>query len=664
MVASIPYERHSKDHYDRARAPETDMRAMEVNERTQLEMTSNTVWLREGALANRYYRSDQYRRGIRTQDRSRIRTVANFIRRDIDHMEAEVLDAELVAIPTGRHGKNHEFGRQLHQVADWTRDEEEDWGHVQEKAIEDCFHIGEGYQYEGWNPEGDEGRGMPEAEFVDARFLLFDSCAKKPQLDDAQYVIWLEHRSIEDVEAQYGLADVEPEGWESLLPARQQSTYHANRLRRENASNRRGAEKVWVKHQFEKKKKWEARYWLAEDGSAAQYQGEAITPEVYRELPEKIRKQLTKTTHPVEELWETIVVNSQTVKHELSIYDKSNGGHGHYPFARYYYVQLKDEARARGEIGFLVGVQDITNETISSYLTQLFLANVGYLHSYRGSIPPEEQEKIPRIGVDPLVTLETRYGMPPPEWRGLNPTGAQVHAQAMPTIREISDKVSGVQDVERGQIPGHIQSGRAIRALQAKASRLGTKTRRHIEDGMKRAMLLRLHNIMQFMRGNRLVEVTAPDKTEDKILLLGHDEMEIAAGNGLIPQPDPETGEMAWVTPEGKPAEILVLNDEVAREAIFKKIKLHLDTGRQANRLERKEEAEMVLNIAGRDALHWVAKEMEWNNPDELMEQVEQGDQGRQIMEQMQQIEQQTGLSIQEQLQLLQQSLQGDPQAA
>jgi len=205
-------------------------------------------------------------------------------------------------------------------------------------------------------------------------------------------------------------------------------------------------------------------------------------------------------------------------------------------------------------------------------------------------------------------------------------------------------------------VPGHIESGRAIRALQAKTSRLNIKVKRHIEAGLQRATQLRLHNIMQFMRGTRVFEVTDSAAEQKKLLFMGWDEQEIA-GYYDLQRGQHEDGKEGWMTPQGDEVEILVLNDQIARDAISERVRLTLDTGHKANQLERQEQAEMVLNIVGPAAIPWAAKQLEWSNAEELVEAIEARDEAMQMAAMAEEFAKKTGISAMEALQKLMQQM-------
>ena len=636
----------------------------EVDDRLSDGLSRMSGWLDSAYKSSRYYRSDQYRKGVAQRDKNRIRLIANFIRRDVDLIISELLDGEPVVNPVGRGGKNYELGRQLLQVLSWSRDEEENWLGDLEKAITSCVHMGEGALFEGWDQDADGGKGAPCCFHVDSRFLLWDETSTDIQHDDAQWVMWVSWERIKDLEAKYpDLKDkIEPESVD----------YYTTVRRSVAQEQRRGAliapknpdDKAWVKRMWERKVVYETVYidQLTGEKAIVAIDGEPVelTATLYDELDEISQAQVVKTTRRKTELWETVAIGHNIIEHHISPFSETEGGHGKYPFAFFPYEMLIDEHRARGEIEFLCDTQDIRNEVVTQVLEQMFLSNVGYWHVYRGSMTPEEREKFNRLSYEPHIAIETLQGTPPPSHQGMDSRGLQAASAVLPLVKGLADDTSGIHDVDRGQVPGHIESGRAIRALQAKTSRLNLKIKRHIEMGLRRATVMRLHNIMQFMRGPRVLPVADPSTQGEKMLVITHSFVEAVAFYGLHPGEN-ERGQATWVTPEGMPADVMLLNDQVADEVLFERVKLTLDTGREANRLERMEQAEMVLNVAGPAAIPWAAKELEWKNAEELIAAIEKRDAALQQMKQMEQFEKETGLPVMEALQMVRGVMQQAP---
>ena len=643
-----------------------------IDERIRDGLIKASNWMAQAYQAHRYYRSDQHRQRAASKERNRIRLVANFIRRDVDLITAEILDGKPVVNPVGRHPKHYNLGRQLMQLLEWTRDEEDNWHSDLERVITSCIHIGEGVLFEGWDQYASDGRGCPVAIALDSRYVIWDDGAKELQRDDAQFIIWISYEYVMDIEARYPEIEgmVRPETDDHFLvpssgrQSERDSTGGTGVL--PYSSNRPDSERAWVKRQWEKKAVHETKYIYSDTKAPVTVIGqdgqeEPLTAKLFKLLTPEQKKGIdTRRTRRIE-LWEAISVNETLISYRLSPFDRSKGGHGRYPFAFFQYEVLPDEHRARGEIGFLRSVQDIMNESVTQMLEQLFLNNVGYWHVFSGSLTPEQRRRFSRIFYEPNQVVESQLGIPPPEHRGVNPSGLQSATASLPIIKDLADKISGIHDVDRGQVPGHIESGRAIRALQAKTSRLNLKIKRHVESGLQRATLLRLHNVLQLMRGPRVFEVTDIASGDNKVLFLGWDEQEVIGYYELV-QGQHKDGKTGWTTAEGEEADIIVLNDQVARDAVFEKVRLTLDTGHKSNLLERQEQAEMVLNIVGPAAIPWAAKQLEWSNTEELLDAIEKRDAAVQMMSMAEDFEKETGMSAMEGLQKLMQELKAPTQ--
>lgn len=635
----------------------TEEIAAEVNEQTGVGFSTSASWRAESRQALRYYRSDQYRLRRRA-DMNRIRMVANFVRRDVDKIKNKILDSEPVITPRGRLPQHHAFARKLLQTLEWTRDEEENWEQYLEDGITDQAHVGEGVLFEGVDPDADEGRGMPITKWYDSRYVLWDPAAREWQRGDAKWIILLEYLPTKDIQKQYGLEEEpKPEGIEQFLTASQLDRFKARMTQNSNALGglmEDGVDRAWVKRRWSKKTTYQRNFF--QDGNPAMFEegGEQfeMTGPQYDLMDEESRMGIVELSTPDVELWETIVVGQQLLRHRLSPFDKKNGGHGHYPFGFFQGVRLRDEPRARGEIGFLIGVSDVRNEVLSTMLDTAFLANSGYINVMKGSVNPQNRQKLQQIGRKWPLVVESQPGMPPPDWRGINPASSQAFASLLPIMDAVQDRESGLTAFDRGELISKEYSGRAIRALQAETAQLGVSMRKHVESGMKRITLLRLHNIAQFMRGSRVAEVVDEETGEERPLFIGHDETEIAVMNGLQQVVGPNN-EPLWVTPEGNPAEILALSDTIVRDQVFDRIKLKLDTNREQNKIEREEMAANILNMGGLGVLPWFAQEVNLSNQEMLLDGLQEMNMEKQIVAKLTEIGKTQNMEPQQVLQML-----------
>jgi hypothetical protein len=639
--------------------------AQEVNEETQRGIGACGSWRAEARTALRYYRSDQYRLR-KGADLHRIRMVANFVRRDADKKVNSILDSEPIITPRGRRPKFQDMAQMLIQILDWTRDEEENYEADLEDGTTDCVHMGEGVLYEGWNQDADEGRGMPETKWFDSRYVVWDDGGRDWQRDDVEFVVVLEHLPTKRIQKMWDLEDEpEAEGLELFLTSAQMDRLAARTGGASNDVTTNGVKKAWVKRRWKKRKKYELKFF--QSGEPAQFEegGDQfdMTPQQYDELSPDQQVGILQISIPEEELWETVVCGDEVLEHHISPFCATQGGHGLYPFGFFQGIRLRDESRARGEIGFLIGVSDVRNEVISMMLDQAFLANSGYMGVVAGSMDPNERKKVNQIGRRFPLVIETLQGMPGPSWQGINPSGTNVFQQILPIIDSIQDRESGHGPFDRGELVSQEYSGRAIRAIQAAADQLGVALRKHIESGMKRITLLRLHNISQFMRGNRVADIVNKDTGKEESIYIGDNAMEIMVTHGLEESQDPLTGEPILLDPQtGEPARILALNDDVTRENIFNKIRLKLDTDREKNKVEREEDAREVLAQAGPGALNWFLQQKGLDNEDTLMGDLEKYNKGLQYEQRLTALQEQYGADPEAALEMLEQAFAGGGQ--
>ena len=672
--------------------PQTkDDYADKCNTRLRDGVNEASEWATEARRAWSYYASRQYQN---VSDSERLRMmpiVANVIRRDIDQMVNRVLEAAPVINPVGRFGEDTEYARMMVDLLQYTRDTEENFHNDLEDAIQDFFFTGEGILFEGWNQDAEQGMGAPEARWVDPRFLIWDAAARNWQRDDADYMIHFEPKKVDTIEELYGLSDVQADypgfftGSEDV--ARGGREYGVARGDPGNKGSSVGSSEdmAYVKTMYEKIYRQKSRYTLANGENATIPDAESgsrdITDDDFELLPPERQAELTKVKGRVAELYETIVVNDQTVSRELSIYDVSNGGHGEYPFAFFSYVRIRDRSHSKGEIDYLVGMQDLINRTLARWLEQMMIAGSNYVVSPKGSLPREDEEKLKNIGRYPLQIFRPYPGFAGPQVDGGRSTGADLFQSGYQLLSTIKDRVSGVYDVQRGSMP-YATSGIGIQSLQSATDLLTTMPRRHLESGLKRATILRMKNILQFMRGSRVIEIIDQKDKKERTLFVGNSMAEIAAEYGLqpsvdqatgVPMVDPATGEpLMLVNPNTQEeADVMVLNEDTAPQFDMRRVRLELDTERDRSRQERMEFAQMMLQAIGPSAATWALELMDAPNKEVLIESMERSDSGAQLLAQFEEMAKGLGMddpqqliqSVMQQLQMQAQMAQQQPEA-
>ena len=689
---------------DLADSKKSEDQAKLLNKRLLSGVDEASDWAREAQRAYDYYASHQFG-DMSEEDIGRLMPfVANIIRRDVDQIAASILDSEPIVNPRGRHEKDYEFGKLLVDVLQWTRDEERDWFDSQEDVVTDMLHTGEGILMETWDPDAMGGMGMPKARHIDPRFIVWDPGAREWQRQDGSWVIYFEPVRISTLEKEFNLKEVTPDYPGFFVDEDKGGDYSRRREGVSNVSGSPGGEgapeyddlepMAYKKTQFEKKVFFDTVYY-DDQGQIIQvtdYEGEGelvrMSTAQYNALGDDEKAGITKGRLRREELWETICVGDEIVHREMSIYDTSRGGHGMYPFAFFTYVRLRGRSHGKGEIDYLIGPQDLINRTLSRWLEQLMVAGSNFVVAQKGSLPRADEEKLRNIGRKPLQIVTPYPGFAPPSIQGANPAGASLFASGFSLLQEVKDKVSGIYDVHRGDMP-YQTSGRGIRALQSQADLLGTMPRRHIESALQMATYLRLSNIVQFMRGNRIAEVTDLESKEERAVYIGQSIQEVEAEFGMRAATEPQTGlEMRRPNGEpleltdpmtGEPAKVIILTDETGRSVDLSRISFELDTGKERNRQERMDFAEMVMQNVGAPAVPWALELLDAPNKDTLIQSLEDSNTAMALMGQVEEAANAAGMQpgqileqIQQQLAALQASTQnaqaqtqgqGQPQA-
>ena len=639
-------------------------------------------WAQEAQRAYDYYASHQFG-DLSEEEVGRIMPfTANIIRRDVDQIVARILDAEPVVNPRGRHESNYDFGKVLVDVLQWTRDEEQDWFDSQEDVVTDMLHTGEGILMETWDPDAMDGLGMPKARHIDPRFCVWDPGAREWQRQDGAWVIYFEPVRVSHLQKEYNLKDVTPD-YPSFFIDEDKGTDYTKRRDSIDPGGQSPATEggpeyddlepmAYKKVMYEKKIEYDDVYY-DDTGQVIQvtdFDGDGelrpLTRAEYSALSDEEKEPITKGRLRREELWETIVINDEVVHREISIYDKSRGGHGLYPFAFFTYVRLRGRSHGKGEIDYLIGPQDLINRTLSRWLEQLMVAGSNFVVAQKGSLPRSDEEKLRNIGRKPMQVLNPYPGFAPPTIQGANPTGASLFASGYSLLQEVKDKVSGIYDVHRGDMP-YQTSGRGIRALQSQADLLGTMPRRHIESGLQMATYLRLSNIVQYMRGTRIAEVTDVDNKADRTVYIGQSISEIEAAYGLRAATEQQTGlEMRGPNGEalelidpntGEPAQTIILTDETGRSVDLSRIRFELDTGKERNRQERMDFAEMVMQNVGAPAVPWALELLDAPNKETLLQSMEDANSSQQLMRMVEEAAQAAGMDPGQLMQQIQQQL-------
>jgi hypothetical protein len=643
-------------------------------------------WAYEAQRAWEYYASRQWE-NLSEQERHRIiPIIANLIRRDLDQMTARVLDADPVIKPKGRYSQYYELGELMVDLLSWTRDEEENWFNDLEDVIQDCFHGGEGIMGEWWNQSAEEGKGMPQSYWQDPRFICWDYLAKDWQKKDAEWVATFNPKKIDYIAAKYDMDPKEIDADYPTLHINEHERLWLNEYRNRLNINGDGDSLDFTRLDARVYEKiiWSKRYTFVKgyfNPNTRQMEknkeGDLLTEADFTKLRDASKKDLIVERIEQQELWRDVIINKKLVEHELAREDESKGGHGQFPFCWFTYVRMRDRSHGKGEIDYLIGMQDLINRALSRWLEQLMIAGSSYVHSIRGSMAPEDVEKVANMANVPMQHIQTYAGFQAPELVGGDPKGAQLFANGFDLLSQVKDSISGVYDVQRGNMP-YSTSGRGIRALQSSTDLLGVLPRRHIESGLRQSSVLRLHNVKQNMRGNRIAEVADRNGDGNVPLYVGNTMREIMEENNLTVYTDKQTGRPA-TTAEGEPlmlmdpetgeeVKAIALSDEAMEGISFKKVSFELDTGKERNKEERIEVVREFLQTVGKGAVRWAAEEFDLPNKDILFEDMEKYDVADQVLAQAEELEKETGIDVSEIMQLalqqVQQALQQQQQQA
>ena len=358
------------------------------------------------------------------------------------------------------------------------------------------------------------------------------------------------------------------------------------------------------------------------------------------------------------ELWEVVIVNDHLAVEEISIYDESEGGHGMYPYGRFGHVRIPDRSRAMGEIEFLIGAQDLINRTLSRWLETLFIGNAGFFYTEHGALDRNNRTKLRHLGERPIQSIEGTPGSNPPAWVGGNPNASQVFASGAQIMGEVMDDTSADKDVQKGGSP-YTTSGRGILALQAVAELVNVIAQNHVESALRKLIYMRMCNLQQFLRGERIARVLDRATDEKETLLVGQDEMELVVGHGLQPEVDPLTQEVKegfYTRENGDKVRVLVLNDKEYQKF---DIRLVLDTSKELNKAERMEQVAMVWQNLGEGATEWALMQMDLKDRGFLLKKQEERDQVLSIAAPIIEYSEESGIPVEEVMSLITQSLTG-----
>lgn len=654
-----------------ARIPSTKGdKAERVRELVRLAHAEYQPWATKARKAERYYMGHQWDDIAIAQQRRRLRLTDNVIADDIDKKVARLEEAEPIMEAHGRGAEDFSLGaawRDLIDYADnWSGETHDSARDIRRRCWRGAHVIGDYFEWIYWDPNEENGLGFVVSEDVPGYNVVWDAEAKSTQLRDARWVCRFDAVEIQLLEQEFPVLKGKINGDVPSLfmgNAHEQARgRHYQTLSQPVTGSQApvatsGPAKAYRIEFWEKRRKKTVRYLLEGMAAITRDADGKVVPlneELFDKLPSAQKQKYEEVTVDDYELWKQVVVNEHVVHDKLSSYDTTQGGHGHYPLARYCATTHPDETHSRGDVEPLMGYQDVINQTMSYGLEKLFLDSSSILAIQRGAQPKSEEAKLDRVGEVALQRYYYYPGQPLPQAVPLgNPQGAQLYQTMHDWLTQRKDQRSNVTNVHRAA-PQYDMSGRAIRALMAEADLSTLKIKRSIESGLRQATLLRIALIQQYMRTTRMIRITPKAGTGDEpySLYVTPNEEKTASTQGLSkPQDDPMAD--FYKTRNGEQARILEIADEGVRKF---DLRLTLDTGKERNRDERMELATQVFNYAGAGAgvetALWIFEMMEMPNLENLAKALRAEDAKSQMVQQVTAIQEQTGMSLQEMAQL------------
>jgi len=638
--------------------------ALKAERRLVARIEEAGEWATAYKKGRRYYQNQQWEFLTEARRRREFPVTANRIRRVVDRMTARTVSGRLSVEPRGRGADDFEIGEAFRLLHDWSRDTEPNWPIKLERAVDDKHQVGEGIVQEYWDQFADGGEGAARCRHIDPRYLVWDE-SDDPQREDADFVIYFPPTKVSKLEAEFPFlkgkvaADV-PGLIEQSYETARTTEYDDDREpvssrekdRSERAISDPDAEYAYRIEMWEKREVWETHYYMKNgdqvyvpdvrddkdewdpqgsiDALLAMEEGQEFGESEGRrpmrdaefDLFEKEFQDVAETfierrirRH---ELWETVVVNKHLCKEELSEYDESKGGHGMYPFAFFCHVRIPERSRSMGEIEFLTGNQDLLNRTLSRWLQTLMVGNQGFFAYEYGSLDGPNASKFKNTSSTPVQGLEYQPGTQPPAWVGAAPTSANVFAAGAGMFREIMDEISGDRDVNRSGTP-YTTSGRGILALQAVAELVNTISSNHDESALHKLVYMRMCNLQQFMRTERIARVMNSRTNKQETVLVGPDLEEMVNSYGLttVMDADGRPEPNLYQRQDGSQVHLLILNDKTTRKF---DIRLRLEPSRDLQKAAIMEEVAIVWQNLGPAAHEWALDRLDIEGRPKLLE--------------------------------------------
>lgn len=609
--------------------------------------------------------------------------ILNSTQPDISRKVAKILDSEPTIEARGRGAEDFEMGMVWKDLLSWTRewtgDRYDSWMEIQPKVYFQQKLVGDGIVFVGWDQYEEDGLGMVVHERVDSLHFVWDSQSQSMQLRDARRVFWFEPKDLTWLDEEFpeftgqfiadapgllqtailgaGDAALEDEAMEDealgAAPSDLSRRYLIHR-----------PEQAYLIKRWEKKRITQKRYLDKETSKPATVPGEdeALTPlteEIFKGLPEGEKAKYEPFEVKVTQLWETWICNHHVLKHQLSPYDKANGGHGHYPFARCSNIWDPRTSRSHGDVAFYQGMEDLQSQMATRWIESVFIANSTFMDVVQGAYRKGEEAKLDDVGRVTMQKIMRNPGMPPAQFVNTNPSGANLLAAGQGFLQQLQDKAQSYYSVQRGDMP-YQTSGKGIRELLAEAAISDNLDRLRVESFLRQVTWLEIALIQQYFSANRMMRITNRAKKDEYMLYIGKDELETKSLFKLKElfregQENPETGMPAveetglYQDPQGRKARVLTIsNKDVGKFDI----RLKLEAGRERNKAERENMVQMFMEMAAKGVhpqlIQWAGNLLQVENEEGLIQAVGAISEETQMVQQMDQIMQASGMSFEE----------------
>jgi hypothetical protein len=661
--------------------PETDIGTWD---KRLLEMIHEAApWSAMALKARRYHHNQQWDDAA-DFELDEYHLTNNVIRRAIENMVARVMEAEPVIETHGRGAEDFFFGDTWKDLLSWS----EEWtgykfdsvADVRRRIFMDCYQTGESFEKVWWCPWEEAGLGMVVHEHVEGLHLLWPRISKSAQLRDSPYLIHPKPVEITALEKEYPklkgqISSDYPDRFAQAIEPAAHSQYRSfmDDLNTDSSNSLHQPDMAYKVEIWSKDEVWVRRFYRKDNGRGAVMEAfdentneqhtVVMSEEYYDGLAKAQKEQYHSHRIPTFELSKGVMIGNHWAEPmEMSEYDESMGGHGEYPFARYSLNWDPNQSHGHGEVEYLIGWQDAINRMTSRAMVAALVANSVILAVQKGSAPRNELAKLNHLGSKPLQTFNYWPGQQIPAFVNTNPGSVQLYTQVLDWLQQQTDDKSTVQGVNKGAAEYNM-SGKAVRALQSEADLFGVLPKKAIESGLRQATMLTVSCMSKYMRGARMIRITpkAAGK-KDYTIFVAESQKRAEAAFNLEPEKkrqkidgkdrDIATGDYKSLSSDDV-GKVLEISDKSVRKF---DLRYQLDTGRQMRKDERMQLVQTFMNYtgpaAGVDVMLYFAGMMELPDVEEFATALRKEDGKSQIFNTLKQAAEESGMGIQEIVQM------------